>query len=184
MSWLESVHPDDRERVDRVFRKGAEEARYVEEEYRIVRGAGEIRWVLDRAFPILDDEGVVDRVVGLAEDITERKNMESAVRDREAELAHVARLNTLWEIATGLAHELNQPLAAIASFAAAGERDIRNGSASLERTRRRLTDICEQVDRAGQIIRGLRTLVRGRRSERLPTPIEKCAEEVLQLVQP
>ncbi|MCZ6681566.1 MAG: ATP-binding protein, partial [Planctomycetota bacterium] len=50
--------------------------------------------------------------------------------------------------------------------------------------RRRLTDICEQVDRAGQIIRGLRTLVRGRHSERSPLLIEECAEEVLQLVQP
>ncbi|MCZ6699161.1 MAG: PAS domain S-box protein, partial [Planctomycetota bacterium] len=184
MSWLESVHPDDRKRVAGAFCKGAEEGRYVEEEYRIVGGAGETRWVLDRAFPIFDGEGVVDRVAGLAEDITERKNMESAVRDREAELAHVARLSTLGEMATGLAHELNQPLAAIASFAAAGERDIRNGSASLERTRRRLTDICEQVDRAGQIIRGLRTLVRGRHSERSPLLIEECAEEVLQLVQP
>lgn len=73
-NWMEQIHPEDREEVTRNVVQRQRSGEY-DEEYRIVRPDGEIRWVHDRAFPITDDEGNVVRIAGIAEDITERKQL-------------------------------------------------------------------------------------------------------------
>lgn len=74
-SWLRSIHPDDQARVRKaaLFKQSAGE---YDEEYRIVRPDGSIRWIHDRAYPIRHDSGEVYRIVGIAEDITQRKRAE------------------------------------------------------------------------------------------------------------
>lgn len=76
---LESVHPDDRERVEEAFENEIEQGGF-DEVYRIQRPDGEIRWIHDRAFPVRDEDGEVDNVVGIAADVTERKRMEGRLR--------------------------------------------------------------------------------------------------------
>jgi len=71
-SWLEAIHPDDRQRVVEAAMTKQVLGRY-DEEYRIVRPDGAIRWVRDRAFPIHDENGVIYRIAGIAEDITDRR---------------------------------------------------------------------------------------------------------------
>ena len=81
-SWLESIHPDDRSAViDNLEqrRKGV----FNDLEFRILRPDGSIRWVRSRAFPIKDPDGRLARTAGLAEDITERKRAEAALRESE-----------------------------------------------------------------------------------------------------
>jgi PAS domain S-box-containing protein len=73
--WIEGIHPDDRERVTRAIFSKQVSGEY-DEEYRVVRPDSSIRWVHDRAFPVRDQEGAVYRLVGIAEDITERKRTE------------------------------------------------------------------------------------------------------------
>jgi PAS domain S-box-containing protein len=80
----QAVHPDDRERIRSRFSVSAIESR-VDEEYRILRPDGSIRWVRDRALPVRDALGRV-RVVGFTEDITERKNAEVALKRSEGKL--------------------------------------------------------------------------------------------------
>lgn len=70
--WAEAIHPDDRARVLATFEKMTLKKDY-EEEYRVVRPDGSFRWVKDRGFPVRDADGKIYRVVGIAEDITERK---------------------------------------------------------------------------------------------------------------
>jgi PAS domain S-box-containing protein len=70
-SFLEAVHPDDRDRVEVASTQQLEGG--YDEEYRIVRPDGQVRWVRDRAIPIRDDDGEVYRIVGIASDVTERK---------------------------------------------------------------------------------------------------------------
>lgn len=80
--WLETIHPNDRDRL--LSREDASFNPYsthllganAEIEYRIVRPDGDIRWIRDRAFPIYDDQGEIQRIAGVAEDITERKRLE------------------------------------------------------------------------------------------------------------
>ena len=72
--WAESILPSDRERITASVDRQPEGG--WEEEYRIVRPDGEVRWIWDRAFPVRGPEGEVERIIGVAEDVTERKAME------------------------------------------------------------------------------------------------------------
>jgi PAS domain S-box-containing protein len=76
-SWLEGIHPDDREQVEAAL-PDVESGEF-DQEYRIVRPDGGIRWVHDRVYPIYDDRGEIYRVAGIAEDITERKQAEESL---------------------------------------------------------------------------------------------------------
>jgi PAS domain S-box-containing protein len=78
-NWIAAVHPDDRDRVIHAAMTKQTEGSY-DEEYRIIRPDGTERWIRDRAFPLRDDRGEIYRVVGLAEDITARKTVESEIR--------------------------------------------------------------------------------------------------------
>jgi two-component system, cell cycle sensor histidine kinase and response regulator CckA len=71
-SWIESVHPDDRERVLNAALEGQSAGTY-DEQYRILRPDGEIRWIRDRAFPIRNSKQKLYRIAGIAEDITNWK---------------------------------------------------------------------------------------------------------------
>ena len=83
MSWTEVIHPEDRDRVAKAFARGAALGENAEEEYRIVRDDGSIRWLRDRAFPIRNRAGEIYRFVGVAEDITDRKQTDVALRRSE-----------------------------------------------------------------------------------------------------
>jgi PAS domain S-box-containing protein len=80
--WLESIHPDDRERVTQAAFTKQASSQY-DEVYRIARPDGSIRWIHDRGFPVRDETGRAIRVVGIAEDITQRKESHEALRDAE-----------------------------------------------------------------------------------------------------
>lgn len=84
-SWLDAVHPDDRDLVNQTLEK-QRNSEYVPLEYRIVRPDGSIRWILRRAFPIRNQNGDIYRVAGLSQDITERKRVQDELRKSEEEL--------------------------------------------------------------------------------------------------
>lgn len=94
-SWLEAIHPEDRARVlDAALTKQAIGS--YQEQYRIIRPDGSVRWILDKAFPVWNDEGHVYRIAGVAEDITERKLVEQARELADASLRrHVERQSIL-----------------------------------------------------------------------------------------
>jgi PAS domain S-box-containing protein len=88
--WIDSIHPDDRERVKKAYYENAKKGEY-SEEFRIVRPDGEERWILDRGFPVLDERGEAYRIAGIAEDITERKKVEEALLLNERRLTEAQR---------------------------------------------------------------------------------------------
>ncbi len=83
--WIEVIHPDDRARVVVAFPKQLK-GEY-NEEYRIIRPDGEVRWIRDRAFPILNATGEPFRIAGIAEDITEQRQIEETLRLQERAIA-------------------------------------------------------------------------------------------------
>ncbi|MGD0252202.1 MAG: PAS domain S-box protein, partial [Verrucomicrobiota bacterium] len=91
--WVEALHPDDRERVLEAALTKQISGQY-DEVYRIIRPDGSIRWIQDRGFPVRDGSGKVYRIVGIAEDITQRKETEDALRNAEA------RYRSIFENAT------------------------------------------------------------------------------------
>ncbi len=83
--WLEAVHPEDRDQV--IAAKERQTAGWsAEAEYRVIRRDGSMRWVWDRAFPVFDATGQLDRIVGIIEDITDDKGSEETLRSSRDEL--------------------------------------------------------------------------------------------------
>ncbi|MFC1452171.1 PAS domain S-box protein [Verrucomicrobiota bacterium] len=83
IDWILGIHPDDRERVEEAFGRIVDNNGY-EEEFRVVRPDGSVRWVRDRGYPIAGEDGRAARVAGIAEDITDRREAEEALRASEA----------------------------------------------------------------------------------------------------
>jgi PAS domain S-box-containing protein len=88
LGWLNSIHPGDAKAVRHAI-KTKQAAGTYDEEYRIVRPDGSIRWIRDRAFPVRNGAGEIYRVVGVASDITERKRSEDAIRESEERMRSV-----------------------------------------------------------------------------------------------
>jgi len=106
--WQQGIHPEDRERVTRAMFRKQPRGDY-DEEYRVVRPDGALRWVHDRAFPVKDENGAVYRIVGIAEDITERKRAEQllqAERDLGAALSATSDLKEAVERVLDIAMQL------------------------------------------------------------------------------
>lgn len=109
------------------------------------------------------------------------QKMEEAARLQQAELAHAARLNLLGELSAGLAHELNQPLMAIAAFSNSAHRRVANRDGDDE-VLPLLSDISSEATRAGEIIRRLRNMVQRRTPQLTQVSISQLIDETLVLV--
>jgi two-component system sensor kinase FixL len=111
------------------------------------------------------------------------QNEAQHARDLQERLMHVSRMATMGEMAAGIAHELNQPLSAIATYARACERLLESADPDLTETRSSLHEIGEEAFRAGDIIRHLRQLVGGQASEHTVTDLNELIEDISVLAQ-
>jgi signal transduction histidine kinase len=113
-----------------------------------------------------------------------RRELESVQRSRrqQGELAHVARVSTMGELASSMAHELNQPLAAILSNAEAAELFLSQSPPALAELRDILADIRKDDERAGEVIRRMRNLLRKREMEMTLVDLNLVVKDVLRLV--
>ncbi len=113
-----------------------------------------------------------------------RKRAEAEVRKQREELSHVARVSTMGELAASMAHELNQPLGAILSNAEAAELFLEQDPPRLEMLRAILADIRKDDERAGEVIRRMRALLRKHELELQPLDLQPLVREVLKLIEP
>ncbi len=114
----------------------------------------------------------------LQREITEREKAEALAKNRQEELAHVARLNTLGEMASNLAHELNQPLTAIVAYAGSCLRRLRSDQWDVAELIDELEKATEQAKRGGNIIKRLRRLVSRRESDLVATNINDSIRDI------
>ena len=115
-------------------------------------------------------------------DITERKEAEAELLRERAELAHMARVSTMGELAASVAHELNQPLGAILANAEAAELFLEQDTPALDDMRAIVADIRKDDERAGEVIRRMRALLRKHELERQLLDINSLVDDVLQMV--
>ncbi len=118
------------------------------------------------------------------EEVTEQKMLEAQDRQLRAELAHFSRLTTVGELATGLAHELNQPLTAISHNCDALLSGIKDHSLFDSDDLDAINEIHAEADRAGAIIKGLRKMVRKETGNVEPTDINQLVTETMRLSMP
>lgn len=119
------------------------------------------------------EKRVEERTRELREEMAERNRVEEKARQTQAALAHAHRLSTMGEMATQLAHELNQPLAAVSNYAESALRRLRSSREPAQELLSILESISAQAQRAGQIIRRIRRFVR--KEEAKVTPIDVAA---------
>jgi len=131
--------------------------------------------------PMYEAGGELTHWLAVVRDITERKENAELVRLHEAELAHVTRLSTMGEMASGLAHELNQPLAAITNYGQGVLRRIERNEAGPDAIRPAVQRIVNQAVRAGEIIRRLRDFVTKRQTHRTKVSINDLVTEVIEM---
>ncbi|HEX6638513.1 MAG TPA: PAS domain S-box protein [Steroidobacteraceae bacterium] len=180
-SWIDScVAPDDRPIARSAFRNllfsGSDEPQSCE--YHVRSADGEDRFVTWRAVALRDADNVTTGVMLSGEDITDQRRAEMEARAAMERMNSVSRLATMGEMAAGIGHELNQPLAAIANYAQACVRLLRLPSADLAEIGGALEQISGQALRAGEIIRRIRSLVRNEDVRREPQDINGLIREV------
>ncbi len=179
------VHADDRERCVREWQRALNETGRMDLEFRIVRADGATREVhaLTQVHPGADGGTLV--ITGTLHDVTDRKQAEEDLRQGQERLAHVGRLSTMGEMATGLAHEINQPLTAIATYSQAAVRmiDAPGGTEPAE-LREPLVQITNQALRAGEVIRRLRSFVKNRSSRTETVDLNRLVEDLRVLAEP
>jgi PAS domain S-box-containing protein len=179
--YPELLHPDDRQRVVSAVAEALRGGARYDVEYRVVQPSGEVRIVHSQGDVVRDGAGRPRRMFGIVQDITERRHVEEALRDVQADLARVARLTTLGELAASLAHEINQPLAAIALNAASGMRWLNQDAPNLDGARAALARIERDGGRASDVLRGLRALAQKSGLQLTRLDIRDAIEEVLVL---
>lgn len=114
--------------------------------------------------------------------VIERGRAEEAVRERDAELAHLSRVYTMGQMASGLAHELNQPLGAISNYAAAGLTRLESGDFSPETISITLRDIACETRRAADIVSHMRSFIRKGQPNAEPVDVNGLIERSLALL--
>ena len=177
--WFGRMHPDDRQRVRDGFEKAERELTEYQVDYRIVLPDGTVRHQHSSGHPVVDAKRQLVEFFGTAIDTTERE----ALRTTEARLSQAMQIAAVGELAASIAHEVNQPLAAVVANAHACRR-------WLSATPPNLPQACEAVERiirdgkdAGDVVRRVRSLFQRAQVERRPLDVNEVIGEVLRLIE-
>ena len=177
------VHPADRENFDEALRELDTPRAAFDVEYRVVLADGATRYLHHIAQITRDAQGGALKHVGTIHDVTERRQTEDEARQLQERLTHFSRLSTMGEMAAGLAHEINQPLAAIATYAQACQRFLKSPDRDDADILQSLEHINAQALRAGEVIRRLRNFVRNREVKREPVECNRLLDDLRTLAE-
>jgi PAS domain S-box-containing protein len=158
----------------------ADEGRCEDEGWR-VRKDGSRFWANVVITPLRDQKGTLIGFSKITRDLTERKQAENAAQEARSELARMARVTTMGELTASVAHEINQPLAAIANNANACSRMLANQSPDIEELREAVIDIAQSATRASEIVSHIRAFFKGTSQDRAPIDLNQIIHEVLSL---
>lgn len=179
---LQVIHPEDRSFVQRTLETSIRNHTIFEVDCRIVRPDGTVREIHSLGQPAFERTGVLTDYIGAIVDVTERKEAEAKLHKSLAELAHIVRLTTAGEITASIAHEVNQPLAAILNNANACRLMLEGPSLNLEEVREAVADIAELSTRAAEVISGIRAFLGKSVPGKNPLGINLVVQEVISLV--
>ena len=173
--------PESISKMEDLFARWKERGEVRNEEMAVFTKKGEKRTVLLNVGAVRDKDGKILHSTSIQTDITERKQAEAEANRAREQLLHVERSAQMGELTASLAHELNQPLTAILSNAQAALRFLQSDKVNLDELREILHDIIQDDQRAGNVIRSLRSMMKREERERNPIILNTVLNEVTQI---
>jgi PAS domain S-box-containing protein len=181
--WAKAIHPDDLGAMAQLWRFSVLNGVPYQFEFRGRRADAMYRWCIFNAVPLRDEEGRVVKWYGTIVDLHDWKQAQEALQKAQTELAHVTRVTTLGEMTASIAHEINQPLAAIATNASASLRWLARDSPDLTEAREAISRIIRDRNRASEVISRMRALFKKAPAATESVDINEVIQEVLTLSQ-
>ncbi|TRO23613.1 PAS domain S-box protein [Ectopseudomonas mendocina] len=179
------LHPQDQAQQAKRAREALEQDGYHTMSYRIRHRDGHYLWFETASRAIRETyTGAVVEVVSVSRDITARIQAEENKRRLEDELAHTTRLITLGELASGIAHEINQPLAAVVNYASASQRYLQGVGGDpvvVDKVGQGLARITEHANHASAVIKRLRAFLRKGQRRMQALNLAEVAREAVRL---
>ena len=177
---MERIHPEDRDFVDRMLAVAIRDKTNYEFDTRLALPDGSTKYVHSLGHAATG-EGSDLEFVGTLMDVTGRKEAEQTVQTAQAQLAHVARVTTMGELAASIAHEVNQPLAAVVTNGNACLRWLAREEPDLDEARAAVTRIVKEGTRAAEIVGRIRSLMKKSPPRMSTLDMNGVIDEVLML---
>jgi PAS domain S-box-containing protein len=179
--WVNFLHPEDAGPITESWRKTIKTGKPFEVECRLRRADGQFRWTVSRGMPLRDGDGAIIRWYGTCTDMDDWKRAEGALRETQGELAHLNRVMTVGELTSSIAHEINQPLAAIVMNGNAALRWLALDPPNVARARSSAESIIRDGDRASQVISRIRAMLKKATSAKSTLDMGELIMEVIAL---
>ncbi len=179
--FLDLVHPEDRAALEEISLRAVRSKEAYDVLFRAVLRDGTIKHLHSVGKPQVAESGELVEFIGVTMDETERVRANAAMNEAQAELARVARLTTMGELAASIAHEINQPLTAVVTNGNAALRWLAHAPPNLEEIRASLKAIINASNRAGEVIGRIRSLLAHRQPEYGELDVNEAIREVLEL---
>jgi len=179
---LSRIHPDERAAVKAEYDRGCALQSTFESEHRLLLPYGKTRWVIMRGRCLQDEYGNPLETIGVTLDVSAQKQAALQVQVQREEMAHRNRVALMGEMTASFAHELNQPLTAIANNASAARRFLERGNLDPVLLPELLQQMVADSQRAGEVIRGIRSLVRKETSEQTLVDLNSVITDTVRLV--
>jgi PAS domain S-box-containing protein len=176
-------HPEDRLFVKQTIDTAICEGRDFEMDSRLVLTNGSVKHVHTVGHPVFNESGELTEAIGVVMDTTQRKRSEEALREAQAELARVARATTMGELTASIAHEVNQPLAAVVTNASACLRWLAAETPNLDEARAATQGIVRDANRASDVIARIRGFLKKGEPVTVKLSVNDVVQEIIMLTQ-
>jgi PAS domain S-box-containing protein len=182
--WQDVLHPDDIEYFRNTWLQTVNEGKPLSIEFRLRRHDGMFRWFRTQGTEIRGDDGRVTGWVGVDIDIDDARRAaeaeaQDALRQSQGRLARAAQLATVGELSASIAHEINQPLTAIAANAQACHSWLSRDPAILDKARATIANIIQDVHGAAVVVKRIRALFKESAPMKTPLNVNELIEEVI-----
>jgi PAS domain S-box-containing protein len=175
------VHPDDAALVKQTIERASQDGRDFDHEYRLLMPDNSVRCVHVVAHALRDESGGIE-FVGAVMDVTANKQAEEALRQAQADLAHVSRVTTMGELTASLAHEVNQPIAAAVTDANTCLRWLTRDQPDLNEARAAALRVVKDGTRAAEIVSRVRLLFKKSAPERALVDVNEVIPRMIALL--
>jgi two-component system CheB/CheR fusion protein len=179
-AWLQTVHPDDRAKVESAIHEAVAHGLAFTAEWRVIFRDGSERWLMARGRPLNNSCDQIVRYLGTVMDVTERKHAEEEKKALQAQLIHAQKMEAIGTLAGGIAHDFNNILGAVIGYAEMARED----SPADSRIAHDLDRVLEASGRATNLVKQILAFSRDASAERIPLEPVHLVKEAIKLLRP